>query len=248
MECIMQIRQQIWIKYRQGSLRNLMYISYIIKNGLTDPNENKLKCYRANGMSSIRLKKDTLTTTGGSILLESNNNDIYEMPNIKMEMMKNNGFTVWQYRTFERQTLKTNSRRDTNFVVTVGNCACHNNNVTTTGAISHDDVIKWKHFPRHWPFVRGIHRSSENFQHKGQWRGALTFSLISTCTKSWANNGDAGNLRRHRAHCDVIVMWRQSWHHNHARFSVKLPRKEHPLRLIWWNIVRDWLTPHLLLL
>ena len=23
----------------------------------------------------------------------------------------------------------------------------------------HDDVIKWKHFPRHWPFVRVIHRS-----------------------------------------------------------------------------------------
>ena len=22
----------------------------------------------------------------------------------------------------------------------------------------HDDVIKWKHFPRHWPFVREIHR------------------------------------------------------------------------------------------
>ena len=26
---------------------------------------------------------------------------------------------------------------------------------------SHDDVIKWKHFPRNWPFVRGIHRSGE---------------------------------------------------------------------------------------
>ena len=26
-------------------------------------------------------------------------------------------------------------------------------------ALNHDDVIKWKHFPRHWPFVRGIHRS-----------------------------------------------------------------------------------------
>ena len=25
--------------------------------------------------------------------------------------------------------------------------------------IPHDDVIKWKHFPRYWPFVRGIHRS-----------------------------------------------------------------------------------------
>ena len=23
----------------------------------------------------------------------------------------------------------------------------------------HDDVIKWKHFPRYWLFVRGIHRS-----------------------------------------------------------------------------------------
>ena len=22
----------------------------------------------------------------------------------------------------------------------------------------HDDVIKWKHFPRYWPFVREIHR------------------------------------------------------------------------------------------
>ena len=26
---------------------------------------------------------------------------------------------------------------------------------------SHDDVIKWKHFLRYWPFVRGIHRSGE---------------------------------------------------------------------------------------
>ena len=24
---------------------------------------------------------------------------------------------------------------------------------------THDDVIKWKHFPRYWPSVRGIHRS-----------------------------------------------------------------------------------------
>ena len=24
---------------------------------------------------------------------------------------------------------------------------------------AHDDVIKWKHFPRYWPIVRGIHRS-----------------------------------------------------------------------------------------
>ena len=42
----------------------------------------------------------------------------------------------------------------------------------------HDDVIKWKHFPRYWPFMRGIHRSPVNSPHKGQWRGAFTFSLI----------------------------------------------------------------------
>ena len=40
---------------------------------------------------------------------------------------------------------------------------------------THDDVIKWKHFPRYWPFVRGIHRSPVNSPHKDQWRGALMF-------------------------------------------------------------------------
>ena len=30
----------------------------------------------------------------------------------------------------------------------------------------HDDVIKWKHFPRYWPFVRGIHWSPVNSPHK----------------------------------------------------------------------------------
>ena len=43
---------------------------------------------------------------------------------------------------------------------------------------AHDDVIKWKHFPRYWPFVRGIHRPPVNSPHKGQWRGALMFSSI----------------------------------------------------------------------
>ena len=73
--------------------------------------------------------------------------------------------------------------------------------------------IKWKHFPRYWPFVHGIHRWPLNSRHKGQWRGALMFSLICGWTSSWANNGDAGDLRRHRTHCDVIVMiytWNQT--------------------------------------
>ena len=49
----------------------------------------------------------------------------------------------------------------------------------------HDDVIKWKHFPRCWPFVGGIHRSPVNSPHKGQWRGALMFSLICALNKQF---------------------------------------------------------------
>ena len=71
---------------------------------------------------------------------------------------------------------------------------------------THDDVIKWKHFPRNWPFVRGIHRSPVNSPHKGQLRGALMFSLICAWINDWVNNREAGDLRRHRDHYDVIVM------------------------------------------
>ena len=71
---------------------------------------------------------------------------------------------------------------------------------------NHDDVIKWKHFPRYWPFVRGIHRSPVNSPHKGQWRGALMFSLIYARINGWVNNREAVDMRRHQAHCGVIVM------------------------------------------
>ena len=69
-----------------------------------------------------------------------------------------------------------------------------------------DDVIKWKHFPCYWPFVRGIHRSPVNSPNKGQWRGDLKFSLICVWINFWVNNHEAGDLRRHRAHHSVIVM------------------------------------------
>ena len=71
---------------------------------------------------------------------------------------------------------------------------------------THDDVIKWKHFPCYWPFVRGIQRSLVDFPHKGQWCGALMFSLICAWTNGWANKRDTGDLTRHRAHYDVTVM------------------------------------------
>ena len=70
----------------------------------------------------------------------------------------------------------------------------------------HDDVTKWKYFPCYWPFVRVIHRSPVNSQHKGQWTGALMFSLICAWISGWVNNRETGDLRRHRAHYDVTVM------------------------------------------
>ena len=70
----------------------------------------------------------------------------------------------------------------------------------------HDDVIKWKHFQRYWSFVRGIHRSRVDSPHKGQWRGTLMLSLICAWINDWVNKRGAGDLRRHRAHYDVIVM------------------------------------------
>ena len=71
----------------------------------------------------------------------------------------------------------------------------------------HDDVIQWKYVPRYWPFMWGIHRSPVNSLHKDQWRGTWMFSLICALTNGWVNNQDAGDLRRHRAHYDVTVMW-----------------------------------------
>ena len=90
-------------------------------------------------------------------------------------------------------------------------CVCINIRQLKTDKLEHkgharDDVIKWKHFPCYWPFVRGIHRSPVNYPHKGQWRGALMFSLIFSWTNNWVNNRDACDFWRHRPHFNVIVM------------------------------------------
>ena len=71
----------------------------------------------------------------------------------------------------------------------------------------HDDVTKWKHVPRYWPFAREIHRSAVNSPHKGQWHRALMFSLICVWINEWINNREAGDLSHYRANYDVIVMY-----------------------------------------
>ena len=88
----------------------------------------------------------------------------------------------------------------------------------------HDDVIKCKHFPGDWPFVRGIHRSPVNSPHKDQWRGALMFSLMCVWINDWVNNHEAGDLRRYRPHYDAIAMGNAAlwlwWCHDNAISSL----------------------------
>ena len=50
----------------------------------------------------------------------------------------------------------------------------------------------------------GIHRLPVTSPHKGQWRGAL-ICLVCAWPNGWENNRNAGDLRSHFAHCDVIV-------------------------------------------
>ena len=89
----------------------------------------------------------------------------------------------------------------------VGDITSTTNGTATAGmAAAHDDVIKWRHFRRYWPFVRGIHRSSVNSPYKSQRRGALMFSLIWAWINGWVNTREAGDLRRHRDHYGVTVM------------------------------------------
>ena len=94
-----------------------------------------------------------------------------------------------------------------------------------------------------WPFLRGIHRWPVDSPHKGQWRWALMFSLICAWTNGWANNPDAGDLRRHRDNYDVIVIDWLVWTdfnpmddvgHIQMLWTIRKQQKESRLRL--WKI------------
>ena len=70
---------------------------------------------------------------------------------------------------------------------------------------SHDDVIRWKHFPCYWHFVRGIHWSPGGFPSQRPVMRSIVF-FFCVWTNGWANNRDVSNLRRHRARYGVTVM------------------------------------------
>ena len=71
-----------------------------------------------------------------------------------------------------------------------------------TYPFEHDDVINWKHFPRYWPFARGIHRVPRTKASDAELYVFFDLRRINRLV----NNGEAGELRRYRAHYDVIAM------------------------------------------
>ena len=94
---------------------------------------------------------------------------------------------------------------------------------------------------------RWLPRIPVNSPHKGQWRGALMFFLIWPRINGRVNNGEAGDLRRHRDHNDVTVMHQSnSWtiddpssdfrYKSYCRFVIKghsITAFTSPCKILW---------------
>ena len=77
----------------------------------------------------------------------------------------------------------------------------------------------------------------------GQWRGALMFALICTRINGWVNNRDAGDLRRHRTHYDVIVMYYKIFPP-----SLNQNTKQRPFEIVWMIIGVHHFIKHIVIL
>ena len=72
----------------------------------------------------------------------------------------------------------------------------------------HGDVIKWKHFPRHWPLCGKFTGDRWIPRTKAGDAELWCFLWSAPWINGWVNNSQVGDLRRHCAHYDVIVMFR----------------------------------------
>ena len=72
---------------------------------------------------------------------------------------------------------------------------------SVTGTTYHGDVIKWKRFPRYWPFGRGW---LVNSPHKGQWRGTLMVFFVLRSRKQWWGWWFETPSRPLWRHCNVL--------------------------------------------
>ena len=71
----------------------------------------------------------------------------------------------------------------------------------------HHDVIKWKHFSRYWPFVRGIHRSRHIIYYSPRTSNFDVFfdvRLNKRLSKQWWGWWFESPSRPLRRHCNTI--------------------------------------------
>ena len=123
------------------------------------------------------------------------------------------------------------------------------NHFSKRGSSRHTCIMKWKHFPRYRPFMRGIHWTPVDSSHKGQWREAFfMFPLMCAWTNRWANNRNAGDLIRHRGHYDTTaIIYNEIGHRCFKQWIVpiSLPSPYHHfwhiVKCILWDISQwDW--------
>ena len=81
----------------------------------------------------------------------------------------------------------------------------------------HDDVIKWKHFPRYWPFVQGILQWPVNSPHKRPVTQSFDvfFDLrlnkrLSKQSRGWWFEMPSHTLWRHCNVCWKYTLWHLS--------------------------------------
>ena len=109
--------------------------------------------------------------------------------------------------------------------------------------LNHDDVIEWKLFRVTGPLC-GEFTGHRWIPHtKASDAELWYFLLISAWINGWVNNRGAGDLRRHRAHYDVIVMHfsnrsirlkydnRKSWLTQRLTFEIKKHRLYHKYQI-----------------
>ena len=96
--------------------------------------------------------------------------------------------------------------------------------------IYHDDVIKWKHFPRYWPFVRGTHRWPEDSPHKGQqhWPGPR-FNIKMT------------SYQYRKSHCGDKTILRPSYLNNGISYTGKMTSL-YWIRTLVFSLMCAWTT------
>ena len=72
----------------------------------------------------------------------------------------------------------------------------------------HGNVIKWKHFPRYWPFVRESTRHRYfSLQRPVTRNFAVFFDLrLKKKKNAWVKKRDTGDFRRHHTLHDATVM------------------------------------------